>query len=261
MTVNLKLSGRRVLVLGGGQQSYGLADPPIGIGRAICELAATEGARVAVADISQEAAQTTVDQICSKNGEARAFCGDAADPEDVRRIMTEAKEWLGGLNALVLNTGIAAGNGLKGTSVADWDRVMTVNVRSHFLALQAAVDLLEDGSAITLTSSTAALVVSTSSLPAYIASKAALDGLARAAAKELAPKKIRVNIVMPGLIDTSLGRLASLVKPDRDSTPIPLGRQGTAWEVADAHIFLLSEASSYITGITLPVDGGISHVF
>ena len=261
MSCSMKLSERHVLVFGGGQQGYGLQDPPVGIGRAICQLSAQEGARVAVADISQSAAQATVDPICSGGWEARAFCGDAANPEDVRRIMAEAKDWLGGLDGLVLNTGIAAGDGFKATSVSDWDRVMAVNVRSHFLAIQAADELMEAGGAITLTSSTAARVVSTSSIPAYITSKAALEGLARAAAKALAPKKIRVNIVMPGLIDTSLGRLASLVKPDRDSTPIPLGRQGNAWDIANAHIFLLSDASSYITGITLPVDGGISQVF
>ncbi|MBV1886745.1 MAG: SDR family oxidoreductase [Parvibaculaceae bacterium] len=261
MSGTSRLADRRVLVLGGGQQTYGLTDPPLGIGRAICELAATEGARVAVADIDQTAAQITVDQIVANGGEAKAFCGDAASPEDAIRMMTEASEWLGGITSLVLNTGIARGDGLKGTSVTDWDLVMAVNVRSHFLALQAASELVEPNGAITLTSSTAALVVSTSSLPAYIASKAALEGLARAAAKELGPKKIRVNIVMPGLIDTSLGRLASMIKPDRDATPIPLGRQGSAWDVANAHVFLLSQAAAYITGVTLPVDGGLSQVY
>lgn len=261
MSVTPRLTDRSLLVIGGGQQTYGLVDPPLGIGRAICELAAAEGARVAVADIDRAAAQITVDQITTRGAEAYALCGDAADPDDARRIMVEAIERLGGLNLLVLNTGIAGGNGLEGTTAADWDRVMAVNVRSHFLALQAASELLEPGGAVTLTSSTAALVVTTSNLPAYIASKAALDGLARAAAKELAPKRIRVNVVMPGLIDTSLGRLASVVKPDRDATPIPLGRQGTAWDVANAHVFLLSEAAAYITGITLPVDGGLSHIY
>ncbi len=256
-----RLSGRRLLVIGGGQQTYGLPDPPLGIGRAICELAALEGAHVAVADIDPAAAELTADEIVNAGGTAHIVHGDASDASDVSRMILDAADALGGIDALALNTGIASGNHLSGTSVADWDRVMSVNVRSHFLALQVALDILEPGSAVTITSSTAARAVTTSDLPAYITSKAALDGLARAAAKEYAPRGIRVNIVMPGLIDTSLGRLASLIKPDRDTTPIPLGRQGTAWDVAEAHTFLLSHAADYITGITLPVDGGLSNIY
>ena len=79
-------------------------------------------------------------------------------------------------------------------------------------------------------------------------------------AKEAAPKGIRVNLVVPGLIDTALGRLATMVRPERAQTPIPLGRQGTAWEVAYATVFLLSQEASYITGQSLVVDGGLSTV-
>lgn len=255
-----RLAGRRLLVIGAGQQTYGLPDPPKGIGGAICELASLEGAVVAVADIDADAAQVTVDRIARAGGIAHALRGDASDPDDATRLIEEAAGVLGGLDALALNTGIATGNRLAGTTPDDWDRTMAVNVRAHFLALRAALDILVPGSAVTITSSTAARAVTTSDLPAYITSKAALDGLARAAAKEYAARRIRVNVVMPGLIDTSLGRLASLIKPDRDTTPIPLGRQGTAWDVAEAHVFLLSHASAYITGITLPVDGGLVSI-
>lgn len=256
-----RLEGRRLLVLGGGQQSYGMTDPPIGIGRAICELAAMEGAHVVVADIDPNAAEFTAGQISSAGGVASIVCGNAADEFDIARMFDEASDQLGGLDALVLNTGIAAGDKLAGTTTADWDRVMAVNVRAHFLALQAGANHLQAGSAVTLTSSTAARAVSTSDLPAYIASKAALEGLARSAAKEYSVDGIRVNIVMPGLIDTSLGRLASLIKPDRDATHIPLGRQGNGWDVAEAHVFLLSHLASYITGSTLTVDGGLSNIY
>jgi NAD(P)-dependent dehydrogenase (short-subunit alcohol dehydrogenase family) len=138
--------------------------------------------------------------------------------------------------------------------------VFAVNVRAHFLVLQAAMPILESGGAVTMTSSTAARVVSTTDIPAYTSSKAALEGLCVYAAKELAAQRVRVNVVMAGLIDTSLGRLASQVRPNRDGTPIPLGRQGTAWDIAHATVFLLSDAASYITAVTLPVDGGLSHV-
>ncbi len=254
------LAGRRLLVVGGGQQTYGQSDPPVGIGRAISILAAREGAAVAVADVDRGAATDTVARILADGGSAHAIDGDAADPEQADQLLARAADLLGGLDALALNTGIAAGVGLPGTSPSDWDRVMAVNLRAHFLALRAALPLLEPGSAITLTSSTAARAVTTTESPAYTASKAALDGICAHAAKEYAPRRVRVNVVMPGLIDTSLGRLASVVRPERDATPIPLGRQGTAWEIAEAAVFLLSDAASYVTGIVLPVDGGLVSV-
>ncbi len=254
------LRGRRLLVVGGGQQAYGQVDPPVGIGRAISLFAAREGASVAVADIDAVAARTTADRISSEGGTAYALVGDSANEPDVARLVAEAVEHLGGLDALSLNVGIAVGDHLAGTTSADWDTVMATNVRSPFLCCKHALPLLPPGSAIVLTSSTAARVVSTTEIPGYAASKAALAGLCAYVAKEAAPRRVRVNVVMPGLIDTSLGRLASLVKPDRDSTPIPLGRQGTGWDVAAAAAFLLSDAADYITGQTLAVDGGLLEV-
>ena len=256
-----QLAGRRLLVVGGGQQDYGQHDPPIGIGRAISLLAAREGATVAVADLDLAAARETAERITAEGGTAVALAGDAADTEQSARTITDAADALGGLDALVLNTGIAYGLGLAGTSASDWDKVLAVNVRAHFLALQAALPILTPGGAVTMTSSTAARVVNTTDIPAYTTSKAALEGLCTYAAKELATRRIRINIVMAGLIDTSLGRLASQIRPDRDHTPIPLGRHGTAWDIAHATIFLLSDAASYITATTLPVDGGLSGVY
>jgi len=254
------VQGRRLLVVGGGQQTYDQHDPPMGIGRAISVLAAREGASVAVADLDAVAAQVTVDHITQEGGAAHALAGDSSNEADVVRLIEQATERLGGLDAIALNVGIAVGDHLAGTTPDDWDRVMATNVRSPFLFCKHSLPVLPPGAAIVLTSSTAALVVSTTETPAYATSKAALSGLCAYVAKEAAPRRVRVNVVMPGLIDTSLGRLASLVKPDRDSTPIPLGRQGTGWDVAAAAVFLLSHAADYITGQTLAVDGGLSEV-
>jgi NAD(P)-dependent dehydrogenase (short-subunit alcohol dehydrogenase family) len=140
-------------------------------------------------------------------------------------------------------------------SVEDWDRVMAVNLRSQFLGCRQALEAMEGGGAIVLVGSVAAREVLP--FPAYGASKAALESLCRQAAIEGSPH-VRVNLLMPGLIDTPLGRLASELSPQRERVKIPAGRQGTAWEVAYAALFLLSGESSYVTGQSLILDGGLT---
>jgi NAD(P)-dependent dehydrogenase (short-subunit alcohol dehydrogenase family) len=254
------LAGRRVLVVGGGQQSYGQDDPPVGIGRAVALLCARQGAAVAVADLDADAAEATVGLVHEQGGQGVALAFDAAEDEALAGGIRAAAKALGGLDGLAMNTGIVGGWGLEHTASEDWDRVFAVNVRGHFLACKHVLPLMPAGAAIVLTSSTAALLPSTSDIPAYGASKAALDGVCRYVGKEAAQRGVRVNIVMPGLIDTALGRLASQAKPDRDATSVPLGRQGTGWEVAEAAVFLLSHAASYISGQSLAVDGGLTRL-
>jgi NAD(P)-dependent dehydrogenase (short-subunit alcohol dehydrogenase family) len=146
---------------------------------------------------------------------------------------------------------------MKGTSAEDWDATFAVNVRSHFLVAREALPRLVEGASIVFVSSVAGLRPG-SRLPAYDASKAGLVGLCRHVALEGGPRGVRANVVAPGLIDTPLGRWASRGRPARERTPVPLGRQGTAWEVAAATVFLLCDEASYITGQVLPVDGGLT---
>ncbi len=246
--------------MGAGQRrAEGIATPDelLGNGRAICALAAREGASVACADRDGESLDGTLAMVEAAGRRAVRIIADATDEASVERMVSEAVAALEGLDGVVMNLGAGAGVNLAGTTSKLWDRLFAINVRSHFLGCKHAFPVLADSGAFVLISSLAGYKPITT-FPAYEASKAALDGLCRHVAKEGAPRRVRANVVAPGLIDTPLGRLGSQGRPDREATPVPLGRQGTAWEIAYAAVFLLSDEASYITGQTLRVDGGMS---
>lgn len=250
-----RLEGRRILVVGAGQEDHGIEDPPIGNGRAMSILFGREGASVALADLNEASAERTAELVRAEGARALVIGGDASNEEAMTRAFDKTAAEFGGVDGLVMNVGIGAGLGLAGTSVEDWDRVMAVNARSHFLGCKLALERMADGGAVVLAGSIASREVMP--FPVYAASKAALEALCRQSAVEGAPR-IRTNLLLPGLIDTSLGRLASQLSPLRDKVFIPARRQGTAWEVAYGALFLLSGESSYVTGQNLIVDGGLT---
>jgi NAD(P)-dependent dehydrogenase (short-subunit alcohol dehydrogenase family) len=254
-----RLEGRRVLVVGAGAQRCDDADAPIGNGRAISILCAREGASVACADRDENAARETLHQVEAARGRGVVVVADVADEAACAQLVTQAEQALGGVDGIVINVGIGLGRGLDSTDAKAWDLTFAVNLRAHFLIARAALPRLQTGAALVFVSSVASLKPGTG-MPSYDASKAGLAGLCRHVAFEGAHRGIRANIVVPGLIDTPLGRVASRGRPSRARTAIPLGRQGTAWEVAYATVFLLGAESSYVTGQQLVVDGGLSSL-
>ncbi len=249
-----RLRGRRILIVGAGQQDRGIADPPVGNGRAIAIACAREGASLALADVDPDSLETTAALVRAEGAACVSVVADAAEEAAVEMMFERAQDGLGALDGLVMNVGIGAGVRFAGTSAEDWDRVMAVNLRSHFLGCKHALARFDGGSVLLIGSLAGR---ESMAIPSYAASKAGLEAVCRNAAVEGAPG-IRVNLLAPGLIDTSLGRLATRLNPGRGEVRIPAGRQGTAWEVAACALFLLGDESSYVTGQTLVADGGLS---
>ncbi len=254
----LDLNNRKILVVGGGSP---VTDDslPINNGGSIALLCALRGATVAVADINLKAAEHTKNMIEASTGIGYAIQVDVSREDSCKDMVEVALESMHGLDGLVLNVGIGQGLFLEGTTVKMWDDVMDVNLRAHFIISKLVMPSLQAGSSIVYTSSVAGLKPGTCS-PSYDASKAALFGLCRHVAFEGAGRQIRANVVVPGLIDSAMGRLASEHSPLRSKIKVPIGRQGTVEEVARSAAFLLSDEASYITGQMLVVDGGLSLI-
>ena len=235
-----------------------------GIGRAAALLAGARGWSVAINYASnRQAAEETATAVRGAGGRAAIMQGDVASEADVIAMFEAAERDLGPLDGVVVNAGIVApGMTLAEMSAERMRRIFEVNVLGAYLCAREAARRLPRskngrGGAIVLVSSVAARLGSPFEYVDYAGSKAALDTLAIGLAKELGPEGVRVNAVRPGLIDTEIH--ASAGAPDRAArlaAAMPLGRAGTAEETGEAIIWLLSDASSYVTGAILDVAGG-----
>ena len=238
--------GRVALVTGGAR----------GMGRAIIELLASRGAQVAVNDLDPEATAAAAHAI---GNDSLAVAGDVADPNRVRAIVDQVADHYGRLDVLVNNAGIAYHRSIYEITDEEWSRVFAVNVQAVFTFIQSASKPMAANGygRVVNFSSTAGKNVSTVAGAHYTASKAAVLGITRASALELAVHGITVNAVCPGMIDTQMIKDAwPQERIDAYIPSIPLQRMGQPSEVAELVAFLASERAGYITGAAVDITGG-----
>jgi NAD(P)-dependent dehydrogenase (short-subunit alcohol dehydrogenase family) len=253
-TAGVKLRGCTALVTGGGS----------GIGRAISLLFASHGTAVVVVDLDEDAAERTASEIRAAEGNAVAVPGDVV--ADSAAIVAATTKRFGGLHTLVNNAGVdlPTARGVLDTSDADWDLTMAVNVTGVFRMSREAIPVIRaaGGGTIVNVASVAALI-GVRDEAAYAASKGAVVALTRQMAVDLAPE-IRVNALCPGMVGAPTRDRAAAYGPvelerrEAWARAQPLGRYGTHDEMAQAALFLASDASSFMTGAALVVDGGMS---
>ncbi len=233
-----------------------------GIGLATAKRYAEEGATVVITGRNQEALDKAVEEI---GANTLGIQSDVSKLDDLDRLYSEVKEKLGHIDILFANAGVAEIASIEDSNEEFYDRHFDINVKGLFFTVQKALPLLKDGGSIILNAS----VVATKgfeSFSVYSATKAAVRSFARTWATDLATRKIRVNAISPGPIDTPIyGKLG--LPPEQVEqmgasfvAQVPLARFGQASEIADAALFLASNDSSYINGVDLAVDGGIAQV-
>jgi len=253
----MRVEGKVALVVGAGMM--GPSRGRLGNGRAAAVLLAKEGARVVAADKSLEAAEATVAVIKENGGEAVAIQGDVSKETDARRMVEATLEHYGKLDILDNNVGIFLSRDIIDMSEEEWDHIMAVNVKGIFLMSKHAIKvMMNSGGGTIVNISTIWAQQPSPGTAAYNTSKAAVVALTKCMAVEYAPYGIRVNCVVPAVIDTPL--FDSAVTPEgkkKRMERIPLKRFGLAEEVAQAVLFFASDESAYTTGETLLVDGGM----
>ena len=260
-----RLDGLAAIVVGAGQTP----GATIGNGRATAIRFAQEGAAVLVVDRDPDSAAATKDLIDADGGVAHLLVADITDADGPARIVEEAGRRLGGIDILHNNVGIGAGDNTPTRLGEDaWDRIFAVNLKAMWRTCKEVVPVMREqarGSIVCVSS--IAAIASAGNLTAYKLSKAGVNALVHTLATTNARYGIRVNGIMPGFIDTPMGVDAAAAARGMSredlaaarAAAVPLGhRQGTAWDVANAALFLASSEAGFITGVVLPVDGGQS---
>ena len=251
-----RMEGKVAIVTGAGSSG-----PGIGNGKAAAVLFAREGAKVLLVDQVLARAEETLELIRQEGGEASAFEANVISAEDCRRMVEAAVECYGRLDVLDNNVGISRRGTVVEVQEEDWDFVMAVNVKSIVLCSKYAIPkMMETGGGSIINISSIAGLRAHSSTP-YTASKAAVIGLTMSMAADHGPDGIRVNCIAPGLIFSPMvaPRMDDDLREIRKSAA-PLRTEGDSWDVGYAALYLASDESRWVNGITLPVDAGLTSV-
>lgn len=255
MTKARQLGGKVAIVTGAGA----------GIGRASAILFAREGARVACIDRDADAIAELVAEITAEENSAAAAVADVSNSSDVSRVVADAIEQFEGVDILFNVAGIVPHGKIHETSEDEWDRAMDINAKSVYLFSRAVVPhLLASKGGVILNTASATVLRNVTERACYSATKGAVLALTRSMALDYVRDGIRVNCLCPGTIDTpSLqGRLAAFPDPEEARRNFiarqPMGRFGTAEEIAEAALYLCSDKASFVTGIAFSIDGGFT---
>jgi len=230
-----------------------------GIGKAIALTLAKAGANVVVSDINLDDCNKVVEEIKAINGNALAVKADVSNPEDVSKMINLTTEKFGKVDILINNAGIYMQKSLKEITEKDFDRILDINLKGVFLCSKAAVpEMIKQGKGKIINIASIAGQVGFANSSAYCASKGGIINMTRELALELGQYKINVNAIGPGVIETLMTKDLLEDKATKEAllANIPLNRIGKPEDIANAALFLASDNSDYITGITLFVDGG-----
>jgi NAD(P)-dependent dehydrogenase (short-subunit alcohol dehydrogenase family) len=250
-----RLHGKAALVTGAGSGGPGVGE---GIGQAISMVLAREGASVLLVDKDGERGEATKLALQGSPGRGVVFVGDITQPEDCEAMVDTAVKEFGGLDILVNNAAISTHAPITETSMELYDATIAVNLTGSFLACKYAIPALvsRGGGSIINIGSIASIRNSGAAHPAYCASKAALLGLMADLAGTYGGSNVRVNSVLPGIIASPMLESVSRLDDETLARLNLLRRAGSPWDIAHAVLFLCSDEAAYITGVTLPVDGG-----
>ena len=261
--MNHRLQDKVAIVVGAGQQP----GPTMGNGRATAVRFAEEGARLLLVDRDTDALGETHREVAEAGSIATNLIIDITADEAPDAIIAAAVEAFGRIDVLHNNVGVGAGDAPPHKLTDDaYDRIMDINLRALWRTCRAAIPVMREQNSGVITNISSIASVAANHIAAYRMSKAGIDALTKNLAVTNAKHGIRVNAILPGLIDTPLGvdSAAKAMGIDREvlaarrAEAVPMGHQGTAWDVANAAVFLASDEAAFITGVCLPVDGGQS---
>lgn len=251
--MSARLDGKIAIVTGAGSRGPGL-----GNGKAAAILFAREGARVLCVDQVKDRAEETAGLIRAEGGEAIAHAADVTRAGECLAMVRAAVDRWGGLDILHNNVGIESRKDLLETTEEDWDRVISVDLKSMFLATQAVVPAMvrRGGGAVVCVSSIAGM--RGYGRTAYATAKAGVIGFVRSVAAQYGPKGIRVNAIAPGPVWTPMVEDLGPRARERRRRASPLGTEGTGWDVAWGAVYLVSDEARWVTGHTLIIDAGLT---